>query len=190
MSLEPAQKILLMRILTIGHSTRSIEQFLGLLKAHGVELLADIRAIPRSRRHPHFNKESLPATLAEHHVQYEHLPGLGGRRKPQPDSVNAGWRNEGFRGYADYMQTPEFARSLEELIQRARSRQVAIMCAEAVPWRCHRSLVSDALLARGVRVAHIMSESTLSAHKLTAWAKVQGTRITYPPDTLPLNLDS
>ena len=133
MSRQPTQEESLGQILTVGHSTHSIEKFIALLEAHKVELLADIRAIPRSRRHPQFNTESLPRTLAELTIQYEHMAGLGGRRKPQPDSVNAGWRNDGFRGYADYMQTPEFAESLQQLVLRAHDHRVAIMCAELCP---------------------------------------------------------
>jgi uncharacterized protein (DUF488 family) len=176
-------------IMTIGHSTRSLEDFVGLLQAHGIERLVDVRTVPRSRRNPQFNKESLPASLAAAGISYEHCAGLGGLRRPRPDSPNAGWRNEGFRGYADYMQTPDFELNVEKLIERAREGRVAVMCAEAVPWRCHRSLLADALQVRGVKVAHIMSMTSAREHVLTPWATTSGTRITYPPDTLPLALD-
>jgi uncharacterized protein (DUF488 family) len=177
-------------ILTIGHSTRAIEEFVAMLKAHGIEMLIDIRTVPRSRRHPQFNKESLPETLARERIGYEHMAGLGGLRKPRKGSVNRGWRNDSFRGYADYMQTPEFERSVDELVSAARNKRVAVMCAEAVPWRCHRSLLADALSVRGLRVAHIMSQTTANEHRLTPWALVEGTRITYPPDTPTLNFNS
>ncbi len=170
-------------ILTVGHSTRTIEDFLALLKSHGVEHLVDVRTIPRSRHNPQFNVESLPASLAASGIGYTHLKGLGGLRHALKDSANTGWRNASFRGYADYMQTGEFASSLAELMDLASQKRVAIMCAEAVPWRCHRSLIADALLVRGALVEHISSPKQARPHQLTPWAKVDGTRITYPSPT-------
>jgi uncharacterized protein (DUF488 family) len=168
------------RILTIGHSTRTLEDFIGLLLGNGVTVLVDIRTIGRSRRNPQFNAESLPAALSANGIVFRRLPGLGGLRHARPDSVNTGWRNLSFRGYADYMQTIEFASSIDELIALARPSQVAMMCAEAVPWRCHRWLVSDALLVRGVIVEHIIGPGTRRSHHLTSWAKVEDGRIWYP----------
>ncbi len=170
-----------MRIYTIGHSTRSIDEFLTLLLAHHVEQLADIRTIPRSRRHPQFGQEALAAQLAAHALTYRHLPGLGGLRHPRRDSPNTGWRNDSFRGYADYMQTPAFEAALDGLIEMARTTATAIMCAEAVWWRCHRSLVADALVVRGVDVLHVTSTAAPSPHQLNPMAQVAGGRITYRP---------
>jgi uncharacterized protein (DUF488 family) len=169
-------------VLTIGHSTRPLEEFIGLLQAHGATCVVDVRTVPRSWHNPQFNKTSLPRSLKKAGLGYVHLPGLGGLRHAQRDSLNAGWRNASFRGYADYMQTPEFARSLDELIRRAKGNRVALMCAEAVPWRCHRSLIADALLVRGIRTEDIMSLTRRQVHTLTSFAKVQGTRITYPTE--------
>ncbi len=177
-------------VLTIGHSTRPLEDFISMLQAHDVKLLVDVRTVPRSRHNPQFNKESLPESLAAAGIGYEHFAGLGGLRRARRDSPNTGWRNAGFRGYADYMQTPEFQSNLEKLLKKARKKRLAVLCAEAVPWRCHRSLLADALLVRGVKVAHIMGETSAKEHTLTAWATVSGTHITYAPDTLPLNLES
>jgi uncharacterized protein (DUF488 family) len=167
-------------VLTVGHSTRSIEEFLALLKAHGVEQLADVRTIPKSRRNPQFNRDALQSVLVREGIAYVPMPGLGGLRRPRKDSINTAWRNDSFRGYADYMQTAEFDQSLQELIEIASRRPTAIMCAEAVPWRCHRSLIADALLARGVPVEDIMSESVRKPHTYTPFAKVNGTTVTYP----------
>ncbi|HSU43064.1 MAG TPA: DUF488 domain-containing protein [Casimicrobiaceae bacterium] len=167
-------------VYTIGHSTRSADAFVALLEAHGVTCLADVRTVPRSRHNPQFNGETLAATLASHTIGYERMQGLGGFRKTTADSPNAGWRNLSFRGYADYMQTPEFAGHLDALIALARDSTVAIMCAEAVPWRCHRSLVADALTVRGIRAEEIVSESKTSLHQLTPFARVEGTAIRYP----------
>jgi len=167
-------------ILTIGHSTRPIEDFIAMLKAHGVERLVDIRTVPRSRTNPQFNRETLPESLKPNGVDYSHLGALGGLRHAKPDSLNTGWRNTSFRGYADYMQTPEFSEAVEELVEIAGKQQIAIMCAEAVPWRCHRSLVADALSARGISVEHIMSETRRQPHALTSFAKIEGQRVTYP----------
>jgi uncharacterized protein (DUF488 family) len=167
-------------VLTIGHSAHPIDEFIGLLQAHGVSQVVDVRTIPRSRHNPQFNKNSLPDSLKKAGLGYVHLPGLGGLRHANRDSVNRGWRNASFRGYADYMQTPEFEQSLEELIQLAKKERIAIMCAEAVPWRCHRSLIADALLVRGIRAENIMSPTRRQVHTLTPFAKVRGTTITYP----------
>lgn len=173
-------------VMTIGHSTRTLEEFIGLLQAHAVSLVADVRTIPRSRHNPQFNKDSLPGELKKAGLGYVHLPGLGGLRHAKLNSLNVGWRNASFRGYADYMQTPEFETSLEELIQLAKQERIAIMCAEAVPWRCHRSLIADALLVRRIRTEDIMSPTRRQVHTLTSFAKVQGTTITYPAENLQL----
>jgi len=167
-------------IFTIGHSTLPIEDFVALLEANGVEQLIDIRTVPRSRRNPQFNREALPEPLAQAGIAYLYMPELGGLRHPRPDSQNGAWRNDSFRGYADYMQTPEFAAAIEKLIELGSGNQVAIMCAEAVPWRCHRSLVGDALTARGVAVEDIMGSGRRQVHKLTPFAQVEGRRVWYP----------
>jgi uncharacterized protein (DUF488 family) len=167
-------------VLTIGHSTRTIEQFIGLLQAHGATCIIDVRTVPCSRHNPQFNKASLPQSLKNLGLEYIHMPGLGGLRHAKRNSPNAGWRNASFRGYADYMQTPQFAESLEELICLADSGRAVLMCAEALPWRCHRSLVADALLVRGIRTENIMSATHRETHYLTQFAKVQGVEITYP----------
>ena len=169
-----------MTLYTVGHSTRPIEDFVALLKAHGVEQLIDIRTIPRSRTNPQFNRDTLPKTLKRAGIVYLHMPALGGLRHARPDSPNMGWRNASFRGYADYMQTPEFAKAIAQLIEIGHVKQTAIMCAEAVPWRCHRSLVADALTARSVTVEDILSAKRRSPHKLTPFARVEGTRVWYP----------
>jgi uncharacterized protein (DUF488 family) len=168
------------RVLTIGHSTRTIEDFIDLLKAHGVQLVVDIRTVPRSRRNPQFNEDTLAASLKESGIDYVRLKELGGLRRPRKDSQNTGWRNPSFRGFADYMQTQDFEAGINELIRLARDRTVAIMCAEALPWRCHRSLVADALLVRGIKVEHIMSLKNRIEHSMTKWARVDGKQITYP----------
>jgi uncharacterized protein (DUF488 family) len=167
-------------IYTIGHSTRASDEFLSILKAFGIELIADIRTVPRSRRNPQYDQQSLKRFLKEHNLGYIHLAALGGLRRPKRHSSNMGWVNESFRGYADYMQTPDFEKAVEDLVARAAEIQTVIMCAEAVPWRCHRSLVGDALLVRGMEVEDIMSEKVAKPHKLTAWARVEGLHITYP----------
>ena len=171
-------------IMTVGHSTRSIEEFLQLLTSHKVKRLADVRTVPRSRRNPQFDREVLPGTLEAAGIGYSHLPELGGLRHPRPDSRNTAWRNASFRGYADYMQTGEFAAGLRRLLDLAHQGQVAIMCAEAVPWRCHRSLIADALLARHIRVEHIMSATHRRSHKISPWARVEGELVTYPSDVI------
>jgi uncharacterized protein (DUF488 family) len=167
-------------ILTIGHSSRSIEKFIELLEAHGVKRVVDIRTVPRSRHNPQFNRDALPGSLKQAGIGYTHLDELGGLRHARKDSPNTGWRNASFRGYADYMQTPKFAAAIESLIVMAGNERVAIMCAEAVPWRCHRSLVADALQVRGVEVAHIMNADAPRPHSITPFACVDGTSITYP----------
>ena len=167
-------------VLTIGHSTRSIETFIELLRTHGVKRLVDVRTIPRSKRNPQFNRDALARKLHSTRLHYTHLAALGGLRHARKDSVNLGWRNASFRGFADYMQTPEFEAGLGELMGIAREEQVTIMCAEAVPWRCHRSLIADALLVRGIAVRHIMSLTRAEPHHLTPFARMEDRRITYP----------
>ncbi len=168
-------------VYTIGHSTRSLAEFIGMLQDQGIALVADVRTVPRSRHNPQFNKETLPQDLALAGLNYVHLPGLGGLRKAQADSPNQGWRSPAFRGFADYMQTPEFEAQLSALIELARKQIVAMMCAEALPWRCHRSLIADALTVRGVMVEHIMGLGKSQPHRLTPFARVAGTRLSYPP---------
>ena len=167
-------------VLSIGHSTRPLEQFIQLLQAHGVEVLADVRTVPRSRHNPQFNRETLPAALGGAHIEYRHMPGLGGLRHARKDSINRGWENLSFRGFADYMQTEAFEASLDELLSLSRTRRVALMCAESVPWRCHRSLIADALVARGMPVRHIIGAGRAHPHRLTTFATVEGARVTYP----------
>ena len=168
-------------VLTVGHSDRPLGEFVELLQAHGTTLVADVRKLPGSRRNPQFGRDALPQALRQAGIGYMHLPGLGGLRRRRPDSPNGGWKNASFRGYADYMLTPEFGASLEELLKRASGERVALMCAEAVPWRCHRSLIADALVARGVAVEHVLGASRTQPHVLRPWARVNGTRVTYPP---------
>jgi uncharacterized protein (DUF488 family) len=167
-------------ILTLGHSILPIEDFLALLKAHSVERLFDIRTIPRSRRNPQFNQDALQKSLEKAGIEYVHVPALGGLRHANKDSTNTGWKNPNFRGYADYMQTPEFDAAIAGLIQAAADKRSAIMCAEAVPWKCHRSLVSDALTARNIPVEHIMGSTKRQPHSVTPFAQVRGTHVTYP----------
>jgi len=169
-------------VLTFGHSTRTEQELIDLLRSHDVQALVDVRTVPKSRRNPQFNREHLPSVLEPVGISYTHVPGLGGFRRPRSDSPNQGWRNLSFRGYADYMQTPAFERCLADLIEQAKAQRTAIMCAEAVPWRCHRSLIADALLVRGVPVEEIVGSGRTQAHKLTSFAKVDGTHLTYPPD--------
>jgi uncharacterized protein (DUF488 family) len=173
-------------IFTLGHSTLPIASFLALLRAYGIERLVDIRTIPRSRHNPQFNDAALASILEARHLEYAHLKSLGGLRRPGKDSPNTGWRNEGFRGFADYMQTEEFRGALAALIGMSRDKRVAIMCAEAVPWRCYRSLVADALGVHGVPVVEILSESSYRMHELTRFAQVDGVRITYPSEQATL----
>jgi hypothetical protein len=167
-------------ILTVGHSTHPIERFMQLLRQHGVERLVDVRTIPRSRHNPQFNSEALAKSLEHEGIAYAHLKELGGLRHPRPESINTGWRNASFRGYADYMQTAEFEEALRRLLQLCAEKRCAVMCAEAVPWRCHRSLLADALLARGVAVEHILSGSRRDLHSLTPFARIQNDRVVYP----------
>lgn len=178
-----------LRIYTIGHSTRPIAEFLEMLTVHRVTRLVDVRTVPRSGHNPQYGKEALSASLEAQGIRYQHLPGLGGLRRPRPDSVNRGWRNTSFRGYADYMQTPEFVNSLDALIAVAAKEPAAIMCAEAVPWRCHRSLIADALIIRGVEVMEIQSAAQTSPLILHPWAHVRGVEITYPSETVQGTLD-
>jgi uncharacterized protein (DUF488 family) len=169
-------------IYTIGHSTRAIDAFIAMLEAFQIETVVDVRTIAKSRHNPQFGEEALRESLAQQGIGYQRIEALGGLRHTTADSVNTAWRNKSFRGYADYMQTPEFAAGLEELLRVATESRTAIMCAEAVPWRCHRSLIGDALLVRGCRVKDIMSERQSKPHVLTPWAKVDGKTITYPGD--------
>jgi len=175
-------------ILTVGHSIRELEAFIDLLQEQGIEKVVDIRTLPRSRHNPQFNEQTLPDRLKAARIGYIHLAGLGGLRHAHRDSLNGGWRNSSFRGFADYMQTEEFEKTLERLIQLSKREQVVLMCAEALPWRCHRSLVADALKIRGIAVEHIMTAQKRQVHELTPWAHVEGTVITYPPLRLQSNL--
>lgn len=177
-----------MRIYTIGHSTRTLDELVEALRSFGVRTLVDVRTVPRSRHVPQFNAESLRRTLPNRGIRYRHMKALGGLRRPRPDSTNTAWRNTGFRGFADYMETPEFEEALGELRALAREAgPVAIMCAEAVPWRCHRSLVADALIGSGDEVVDIMGPRSGRPHALTPWAQVDGRRVTYPgPPPEPL----
>ena len=167
-------------IYTVGHSTRTLDELVEILRGHDVHGIADVRRFAGSRRLPHFNAENLATTLPALGLTYLPCPHLGGRRKPDPDSPNTGWRNASFRAYADYMQTPPFLEALDALMQQANHTPLALMCAEAVPWRCHRSLIADALLVRGWQVLDLMSAKKATLHKLTSFAKVTGTRIDYP----------
>lgn len=167
-------------IYTVGHSTRPLVDFIALLQGHGVTLLVDVRTVPRSRHNPQYNQETFPLFLEAAGIHYLHVPGLGGLRHPRPDSPNLGWQNASFRGFADYMQSDEFAENIETLLEKAEREQIAVMCAEAVPWRCHRSLIADALLVRGAQVAHIMSKGVPKPHELTHFARVEGSRVLYP----------
>jgi len=166
-------------IYTIGHSTHTLEEFVAMLKSFNIELLADIRSFPGSRKFPHFNKENLPPSLAENNIEYIHLKNLGGRRKVNPESCNTGWRVAAFRGYADYMETENFEKAIKELEQIASEKRVAYMCAEAVWWRCHRSLVSDYLKHNGWTVLHIMGVNKSTEHPYTAPAKIMNGKLNY-----------
>lgn len=177
-----AEKSIHPPIFTIGHSTRPIDEFLELLRANGVKQLVDIRTIPKSRHNPQFNSDALAKSLRAARIRYIRLKELGGLRRTTSDSVNLGWRNASFRGFADYMQTPEFAEALERAIELGEARPTVLMCAEAVPWRCHRSLVADALLVRGIPALEIIGPAKPKEHKLTPFAHVRGTKITYPSD--------
>jgi len=179
--MEVATESTPLTIYTVGHSTRSLEEFVGLLRAHGIRQLVDVRTIPRSRHNPQFNHDTLSTYLRNRRIGYRHMKELGGLRHARIDSLNMGWHNASFRGFADYMQTPQFAPGLEKLVTLSRRKTTAIMCAEAVPWRCHRSLIGDALVVRGVEVRNIMSLGSATRHSLTVMAVVEGLRITYPP---------
>ena len=168
-------------VCTIGHSNRSIEDFIGLLWLNEVEIVVDVRTIPRSRHNPQFNLDTLPTSLTCAGIGYIHMPGLGGLRHAQAKSPNTGWHNASFRGYADYMQSTDFAENVEQVIKLADSQRCTLMCAEAVPWRCHRSMIADALLVRGVRVEDIIGEQRRKLHVLTSFAQVNGLHLTYPP---------
>jgi uncharacterized protein (DUF488 family) len=173
---------------TIGHSTRELDDFLALLARESVRKLVDVRAFPVSRRYPHFDREPLAASLRAAGIGYRHAPELGGRRNARKDTPPSAWRNAGFRGYADYMTTPAFAGALDVLVDEAQQEQVTIMCAEAVHWRCHRNLISDALVARGHRVLHI-GDSGVTAHALTSFAVIAGDGVVrYPPEPLARQL--
>jgi uncharacterized protein (DUF488 family) len=170
-------------IYTVGHSTHPIDGFIRMLAAFEIRRVVDVRTIPQSRHNPQFNEEELREELGRHAVAYVRLEGLGGLRRTTKTSINTAWKNASFRGYADYMQTPEFARAVGELIDLGKEKRIAIMCAEAVPWRCHRSLIGDALLIRNVDVEDILNERTSKPHLLTPWAKVDGSKLTYPGPT-------
>ena len=167
-------------VFTIGHSIRTLDEFIGLLRTHSVSLVVDVRTVPRSKHNPQFNKETLPASLKPEGIKYIHMPEIGGLRHPKRDSINLAWRNSGFRGYADYMQTQAFTDNLLKIIALARENCLALMCAEALPWRCHRSLISDALVVRHVKVEHIISATSCLNHELNEMAHVEGNQITYP----------
>ena len=175
-------------VFTVGHSTLTVADFIAILEMYDVDRVIDIRTIPRSRHNPQFNQSELAASLGAANLQYVHMPSLGGPRHPRKDSPNGGWRNKSFQGYADYMQTAEFSDALQSLIAMSRDQATVIMCAEAVPWRCHRSLVADALNVRGVPVVEILTAASWRMHEITAFAKVEGDRITYPPDQASLKL--
>jgi uncharacterized protein (DUF488 family) len=167
-------------IFTVGHSTRSVDELVKILRAHGVERLVDVRAIPRSRHNPQFNRDALRKALHNRRLSYRHMKALGGLRRARPDSINTGWRNASFRGFADYMQTPSFQRAVAALLKLAKQKTTVLMCAESMPWRCHRSLIADALSARGYEVRDIMSATNARPHVLTAMARVHGHQVTYP----------
>ena len=171
-------------VFTIGHSTRPIIEFIELLKSHGVKRVIDVRTIPRSRHNPQFNRETLSLSLRSSGIGYTHLKKLGGLRRANPDSINRGWRNASFRGFADYMQTPEFVSGLHRAMKLAKTKPCALMCAEAVPWRCHRSLIADALTVRQVSVEEIVSKTRTQRHKITPFALLRGPKITYPNETI------
>jgi uncharacterized protein (DUF488 family) len=167
-------------VYTVGHSTRTLVEFIDLLKTYGITVVVDVRTVPRSRHNSQFNKETLPEALKAEGIKYLHVPDLGGFRRPHPDSPNLAWKNKTFRGYADYMQTREFAENLLKLVALAKENCVAVMCAEAMPWRCHRSLIADALSVRRIKVKHILNAGSFTNHELTPFANTEGTKITYP----------
>ena len=169
-------------IFTVGHSTHPIDDFIDILKAHGIKKLIDVRTVPKSRHNPQFNADELAASVRARGITYRRMASLGGLRHTTKDSPNGAWRNASFRGYADYMQTNEFGAAVDELLERGRHSDAAIMCAETVPWRCHRSLIGDALLVRGAAVQDIMSATSAKPHSLTSFARVEGSRLWYPPE--------
>ena len=173
-------------MVTIGHSTRTLETFIHLLQIYEAKQVVDVRTMPRSRHNPQFNRDTLPDDLKAAGIGYLHMPGLGGLRRPKPDSINLGWRNASFRGFADYTGTPEFENHLNELVKLAQRKRTALMCAEALPWRCHRSLISDALEVRGIKVAHILSTTNLQSHRITPFAWWDGKHLTYPAEDTPI----
>lgn len=177
MSLQQEKNLV---VFTIGHSTRSLEELVELLKAYNIQEVVDIRTLPGSKHNPQFNKEKLAEFLKKHQIDYIHMKSLGGLRKPRKDSINTGWKASSFRGFADYMQTPKFQSALESLLEVVKNKRVAIMCAEAVPWQCHRNMIADALLVRNMSVKHIISISEVKEHKMTSFARVENTKITYP----------
>jgi uncharacterized protein (DUF488 family) len=171
------------RIWTIGHSTRKTEDFIAALEAHRIKLLVDVRSLPGSKRYPQFNKEALAQSLHKRGIRYEHFPELGGRRKPRPDSCNTAWRNASFRGYADYIETNEFRKGVDRLVDLANEvGPTAMMCAEAVWWRCHRALISDFLKARGTEVTHIVDAKRTEPHPFTSAARILGGKLSYASD--------
>jgi uncharacterized protein (DUF488 family) len=173
-----------MRIWTIGHSTRAIDEFISLLKENEIKLLADVRAWPGSKRYPQFNKEALTQSLTAHGIRYEHFPELGGKRKSKSDSRNTAWRNASFRGYADYMETEQFQKGIERLLDvAAEVGPIAMMCAEAVWWRCHRSLIADYLKARGVEVLHILGANKVERHPYTSAARIVNGELSYEAES-------
>lgn len=174
------------RIFTIGHSNHKLSEFIEILKSYKLKLVVDVRTIPRSRQNPQFNSERFKRALKQHGVEYIHMSGLGGLRHAHADSINKGWRNASFRGYADYMQTEEFAKNLQRLISRSNRKRLVLMCAEAVPWRCHRALISDALKLRGIVTEDIFTKTTHRPHRMTPFAKVRGKKISYPAETARL----
>lgn len=170
------------KVFTVGHSTRELDEFIEVLRAYKIKRLVDVRTMPMSRYTPQFNHDNLEKELAKHSIKYQHMKILGGLRPAKKDSLNQGWHNKSFRGYADYMQTEDFKKGIDELIEIAKKQQIAIMCAEAVPWRCHRSMIGDALLIRKVEVIDIFDIKKSEPEKLTDFAVVKGTQITYPID--------
>ena len=177
---DPPQSLPSSHLFTLGHGARSIEEFVHILKTHRIRLVVDVRTIPRSRHNPQFNQETLPGVLSAHAIGYEHMASLGGLRHPKRDSPNGAWRNASFRGFADYMQTPEFSLALDQLEQKAKKSRLVLLCAETVPWRCHRSLIADGLFARGIPVEHLLDATHHQPHRLTPWARIMGRRVTYP----------
>ncbi|MDA8150153.1 MAG: DUF488 domain-containing protein [Nitrospiraceae bacterium] len=168
-------------VFTIGHGTRTLEEFIAILEEDGIQCVVDVRSIPRSRHNPQFNEDSLPSDLGTHVVEYLHMSGLGGLRHTHKDSLNTGWKNLSFRGFADYMATEEFAESLDKLVMLSHMKRIVLMCAETLPWRCHRSLIADALTIRGIPVWHLFKAGKMEEHRLTPWAQVDGRRLLYLP---------